>query len=499
MPRRALLILACVCNCLAPVASLPAADPAVARPNIVLIMADDLGYGDLGCYGQKKISTPRLDQMAKEGLRFTQFYAGSPVCAPSRCVLMTGKHSGHAAIRDNRERRPEGQFPLPAGEVTIAEALKTQGYDTAAIGKWGLGPYDADPKLGEGSPLKQGFDSFFGYICQRYAHNHYPGWLWKNQEKLILKDEEATKKYGKPGTNGFNAFEEFGVTYAGDLFEEEAIKFLRDHKEKPFFLYLPFTVPHLALQVPDDSLREYEDKWDDPAYDGKQGYLPHDSPRAAYAAMVSRLDRSVGRILDEIKTLGLDEKTLVVFTSDNGPAPLNTGGADSPFFESAGPLRGLKGSAYEGGIRVPCIARWPGKITAEKESTVPLAFYDLLPTLCELSGATPPADIDGLSFVPTLLGKGEQKQHELLYWEFAGYTGYQAVRFEQWKAIRPRLKKGDTTIDLYNLAEDLGEKKDLAADHPEIVKKAAELMAAEHVKNETFPLPAIDMDVKDSM
>lgn len=464
---------------------------ATAPPNIVLIVADDLGYGELGAYGQEKIVTPRLDQMAKEGLRFTQFYAGSPVCAPSRCVLLTGKHAGHAAIRDNRELKTEGQFPLPASEETIAEVLKSRGYATAAIGKWGLGPLDS-----EGSPLKQGFDSFFGYLCQRHAHNHYPGWLWKNEKQIDLFDEEATKKYGKPTNGVFNAFEKFGITYSGDLFEEEAIKFLREQKEKPFFLYLPLAAPHLALQVPDDSLRDYEDKWDDPPYDGKQGYLPHETPRAAYAAMITRLDRSVGRILDELKTLELEKNTLVLFTSDNGPAPLNTGGADSAFFESAGPLRGLKGSAYEGGIRVPLIARWPGKVAAEKVSTVPLAFYDVLPTLCELSAAEVPKKIDGLSFLPTLTGLGEQQQHEFLYWEFPSYDGYQVVRFGDWKAIRPHLKKGSAEIELYNLAADSGETKNVAAEHPDLVQRAAALMASQHVPLAEFPLPTIDMDVK---
>jgi arylsulfatase len=488
-----LLLLLALGWCLPPCAALAeeSAGASPKHPNIVLIVADDLGYGELGCYGQKKIHTPRLDQMAKEGLRFTQFYSGSPVCAPSRCVLMTGKHAGHAVVRDNRERKPEGQYPLPASEVTIAELLKKQGYTTAAIGKWGLGPHDS-----EGSPLKQGFDSFFGYICQRHAHNHYPGWLWKNDKQLDLFDAEATKKYGKPANGNFNAFEKFGTSYSGDLFEEEAIKFLRDHKEKPFFLYLPFTAPHLALQVPDDSLRDYEDKWDDPPYDGKQGYLPHETPRAAYAAMITRLDRSVGRILDELKTLELDQNTLVLFTSDNGPAPENVGGADSKFFDSAGPLRGLKGSAYEGGIRVPLIARWPGKIMPGQVTTIPLAFYDVLPTICELTGATSPAKIDGLSFVPTLLGQGPQKQHDFLYWEFASYDGYQVVRFGDWKAIRPRLKKGTAEIELYNLAEDVGETKNVAAEHPELVKQAQEIMAAQHAPSDEFQLPTIDVDVK---
>jgi arylsulfatase len=475
---------------IAAIGDLPAAD--ATRPNIIFIMADDLGYGELGCYGQQKIRTPRLDQMAKEGLRFTQFYSGSPVCAPSRCVLMTGKHAGHAAIRDNKERPPEGQAPLPTDEITLAEVLKRQGYTTAMIGKWGLGAHDTT-----GAPAKQGFDSFFGYVCQAQAHNHYPGWLWRNEKKLDLKDEEATKKYARPGTGGtFTAFEQFGTDYSGDLFEEQAIEFLRDHKDKPFFLYLPFTAPHLALQVPNDSLREYEDKWDDPAYDGKQGYLPHETPRAAYAAMITRLDRTVGRILDELKSLELEENTLVIFTSDNGPAPENVGGSDSNFFQSAGPLRGLKGSAYEGGIRIPCIARWPGKIKAETVSNVPLAFYDVLPTLCELTGAAPPENLDGLSFLPTLLGRGMQKEHDFLYWEFASYEGYQVVRMGDFKAIRPRLKKKDAAIELYNLADDVGETKNLAGEMPELVKKAEEIMASQHVPNEKFPLPTIDTPPK---
>lgn len=465
----------------------------VSPPNIVFIMADDLGYGDLGCYGQEKIRTPRLDQMAKEGLRFTQFYAGSPVCAPSRCVLMTGKHAGHAAVRDNRETPPEGQFPLPAGEVIIPELLKEQGYATAMIGKWGLGVYDTT-----GDPLKPGrFDSFFGYLCQAQAHNHYPGWLWNNKEKLDLKDEAATAKLGRPGRGTFTAFEQFGTKFTGDLFEQQAIEFLREHKDTPFFLYLPLAVPHVSLQVPEDSLREYEDKWEDPPYDGKKfGYLAHETPRAAYAAMVTRLDRSVGRILDELKALELEENTLVIFTSDNGPAPINVGGSDSKFFESAGPLRGLKGEAYEGGIRVPCIARWPGKIKAETESSVPLAFYDVLPTLCELSGATTPKNLDGVSFLPTLLGREEQQQHDFLYWEFASYGGYQAVRMGDWKAIRPRLKRGDATIELYHLAEDPGEQKNLAEEHADLVKKGEEIMAAQHVPSQEFPLPTIDTPVK---
>src|SRR5262245_11187620 len=342
------------------------------KPNIVFILADDLGYGDLGSYGQTKIKTPHLDQLAAEGMRFTQFYAGSPVCAPSRCVLMTGKHGGHAFIRDNREWKPEGQYPIPAGEVTIAELLKEQGYTTDSFGKWGLG-YPGS----EGDPNKQGFDVFYGYNCQREAHNYYPDHLWRNQEKVMLEGNDR----------GLT-----GKQYSHDLIEAEASKFIRENKDKPFFAYVPFTIPHLALQVPEDSLAEYSGKWADPPYDGKNGYLPHLTPRAAYAAMVTRMDRSVGRILELIKQLGLDDNTLVIFTSDNGGAfgevtrdfefrPGRMGGTDYVYFGSTSKFRAFKGSVYEGGIRVPFIARWPGRIKAGVVSELPAVFYDLMPTL----------------------------------------------------------------------------------------------------------------------
>ena len=301
-------------------AILPAADPAP-KPNIVLILADDLGYGELGSYGQKKIRTPRLDRMAADGLRFTQFYAGSPVCAPSRCCLMTGKHGGHAHVRDNRTIGKEGQTPLPAGTPTLARLLQQQGYATAAIGKWGLGPPGS-----EGDPLKQGFDLFYGYNCQAHAHNHYPSYLWLNDKHVELEGND----------NGLT-----GKQYANDLFEAQALKFVREHRKGPFFLYLPVTIPHVALQVPEDSLAEYKGKWEDPPYDGKkQGYLPHPAPCAAYAAMITRMDRTVGRVLNLLAELGLEKNTLVLFSSNNGPTH-DAGGADHAFFESAGPLRGL--------------------------------------------------------------------------------------------------------------------------------------------------------------
>lgn len=469
-------------------ATVLARDDAHAKPNVILIVADDLGYGDLGCYGQTKILTPRLDQMAREGLRLTQFYCGSPVCAPSRCVLLTGKHSGHAAIRDNREIKPEGQFPLPESEVTLAELFKKQGYVTSAIGKWGLGASDSS-----GSPSSQGFDSFFGYLCQRHAHNHYPDWLWKNDAKLDLFDEQSTKKLAVPSEDPlFHAFVKFGRSYAGDLFEQEALAFIRKQKDDPFFLFLPITTPHLALQVPDESLREYEDKWEDPPYAGGEGYLPNPAPRATYAAMVSRMDRMIGRILDELEAQEITKETLVIFTSDNGPAPKNVGGANSEFFNSSGSLRGLKGTAYEGGIRVPCIIRWPTHVKPECQSSEPLAFYDLLPTLCEIANLDLPPGIDGTSFGPLLLGAGKQIAHPFLYWEYAGGTGYQALRMGKWKAIRSKLKKGDVSIELYDLDVDPGESKNLAADYPEVVEQATRWMTREHAKSLDFPLPGMD-------
>jgi arylsulfatase len=446
--------------------------PASRPPNVIFILADDLGYAELGCYGQKKIRTPNIDRLAAEGMRFTQFYAGNAVCAPSRCCLMTGKHPGHAHIRNNSEVQPEGQRPIPDSAVTMAELLKARGYVTAAVGKWGLGPPGS-----EGDPNRQGFDLFFGYNCQRHAHNHYPTYLWRNDQRILLEGNDGGRT---------------GKQYSHDLMETEALKFIRDNRDRPFFLYVPFTIPHLALQVPEDSLKEYVGKWDDPPYTGGKGYQPHPHPRAAYAAMVTRLDRSVGRIVELVKQLNLDDKTLIMFSSDNGPTHDGAGGSDSAFFESAGALRGLKGSLYEGGIRVPFIARWTGKIQPGATSDLPLAFWDVLPTLCELAGADVPKDTDGISFLPTLLGKGNQKKHEFLYWEFPGYGGQQAVRWGDWKGIRTNLNREPSPIELYNLARDVGEKNNVAAQHPHIVERIAKIMADNHAPSALFPMKALD-------
>ena len=445
--------------------------PSKARPNIVYILADDLGYAEVGCYGQKKIRTPNIDKLATEGMKFAQHYSGNPVCAPSRCTLMTGLHTGHAQIRGNKQIGGKegwklgstigGQWPLKEGTVTVAKILKDAGYTTGAFGKWGLGRAGTT-----GDPNKQGFDRFYGYICQRQAHTFYPNHLWSDGQIQWIKENEGSKE----------------EIYSHDLIAEEALKFVRANKDRPFFLYVPFTIPHVALQVPEDSLAEYKGKWPDPPYDGKKGYIPHESPRACYAGMVTRMDKDVGRIMSLLEDLDLADNTLVIFTSDNGPT--YAGGADSEFFESAGPLRGLKGSVYEGGIRVPFIARWPGKIEPGSETDHPSAFWYFLPTACEIIGAKPPADIDGISYLPTLLGNSrKQKRHEVMYWELRRQQG---VRMGDWKAVRTR---PGNKVELYNLANDIGEQNDLADKEPEVLAKMTELLTTARTDSDVFPLP----------
>ena len=439
--------------------------------NIVYILADDLGYAELGCYGQKKIKTPNIDKLAAEGMRFTQHYSGNPVCAPSRCALMTGLHTGHTQVRGNKQVGGKegwvlgstigGQWPIKADTVTVAKILKNVGYTTGAFGKWGLGIVDST-----GNPNKQGFDHFYGYICQRQAHTFYPNHLWRDGKVEWIEANKDGKEQ----------------VYSHDLIAEEALKFIKANKDRPFFLYVPFTIPHMALQVPEDSLAEYSGKWPDPPYNGDKGYFPHPNPRACYAAMVMRMDRDVGRIMSLLKKLGLDDNTLVIFTSDNGPT--FNGGSDSAFFESAKPLRGLKGSVYEGGIRVPFIARWPGRIKAGSTSNHISAFWDFLPSCCELIGEDPPPDIDGISMLPTLFGREqEQRKHEYLYWEL---RGQQAVRMGKWKALRLRPGR---KIELYDLDSDIAESKNLADENPEIVAKAAEIFRTGRTESEVFPLP----------
>ncbi len=450
-------------------------------PNIVFILADDLGRGDLGCYGQTKIKTPNLDRLAAEGMKFMQHYSGSCVCAPSRCTLMTGRHTGHAHVRANKEggrgyAGAEGQLPIPTDTVTVAKLLKARGYATAAIGKWGLGGPES-----EGHPNQQGFDLFFGYLCQRKAHTHYPDYLWRNAERVPLAGNHTAVEANR-------LVQVSAKQFSQDLMTDEALKFVRHNSAKPFFLYLPYTVPHLALQVPDDSLAEYAGKFPETPYDGKQGYLAHPTPRAAYAAMVSRLDRDIGRLMALLKELHLDENTVVMFSSDNGPISL--AGTDAKFFNSAENFRGQKMDLYEGGIRAPLLARWPGKIKAGSTNEHTSAFWDLLPTFVEIAGGKMPSGLDGISFLPALLGKGEQCRHEFLYWEYHERGGSQAVRLGNWKAVRQKImSRADGPIELYDLGRDEGEKENVAAAHPDVVAKIAGLFATARTPSKDFPTP----------
>ncbi len=446
-------------------------------PNVIWIMADDLGYGELGCYGQRHIRTPSIDRLAEEGMLFEEHYSGSPVCAPSRCILLTGLHSGHSFVRNNSEsggwgeHDPEGQLPLPAGTRTLPRLLQERGYATCAIGKWGLGGPGST-----GAPNEQGFDHFFGYLCQRQAHNHYPTHLWRNAERVELEG------------NVWKNVE--GVHYAHDLMTEEALGWVREHAEEPFFLYLPFHIPHVAIQVPEDSLAEYRGEWEDPPYDGSKGYIPHPEPRAGYAAMITRMDRDIGRLMVLLEELGIDDDTLIAFSSDNGPT--YAGGADWEFFESAGPLRGLKGSVYEGGIRVPLVVRWPGRIPARTRTNHACASWDVLPTVVELAGGEPVEGVDGVSFAPTLLASGTQPRPQYLYWEFPSYGHQVALRRGDWKLVRRELRKGPGTPELYDLRRDLSESTDLAGEHPELVAELLGLMQSARFPSTEFPFPALD-------
>jgi len=440
-------------------AALLAAADTPPKPNIVFILADDLGYGDLGCYGQRKFQTPKIDRLAAEGLRFTQHYSGSTVCAPSRCVLMTGLHTGHTSVRTNGSMKPEGQLPMPADTVTLPKLLKSAGYATGIFGKWGLGG------PGSGSePLDQGFDVFFGFNCQSVAHSYYPKYLWQNRRKVELD----------------------GQTYAHDPIVQQALAFIRENNGRPFFCFMPVTIPHAAMHVPESYMAPFRKKF--PEFEDRIGtYAGPDvrNPIAAFAGMVTKLDEDVGRVLDLLKELGLDEKTLVLFTSDNGPH--KEGGHDPLFFDSNGPLRGLKRDLYEGGIRVPLLARWPGRIAPGSTTDHVSAFWDMLPTFCELAGTAPPAGIDGLSMVPTLLGQGDQKRHEYLYWEFHEQGGKRALRMDDWKAVQNEVRKNPNgPIELYDLKSDLGEERNRASEHPELVARARKLFAEAHRDGEGF-------------
>ena len=469
------------------------------RPNIVLIMSDDLGYSELGSYGQKLIQTPHLDQLARQGMKFTRNYAGNAVCAPSRCVLMTGKHPGHAWVRNNSEVKPEGQRPIPESEVTIAEILQSAGYVTGAFGKWGLGNPGS-----VGDPNNQGFDRFFGYNCQRHAHSYYPSYLWSDDKRIELNNNPAVPGHASLADGAdpadpasYDIFK--GQDYAPDRINEQALSFIRENRQRPFFLYYPTVIPHVALHVPDEELGPYlAKKWEDPPFtrSGGYGYTPHFTPRAAYASMITRMDRYVGRILNLLKELELEENTIVVFTSDNGTTHLKQE-VDYDFFESVKPLRGLKGSLYEGGIRVPLIVRWPGKVEAGSTNSFMTGLEDWLPTLLAMTGLEEktPDDIDGISIAATLSAH-RQARRPFLYREFSGYGGQQAVWMGKWKGIRQNMLRKNNAdplkIELYNLQADIGESKDVAAENLQVVARIRTLMNQQHTPSELFPIRPLD-------
>lgn len=462
-------------------------------PNIVFLLADDLGYGDLGSYGQQDIRTPNLDRMARDGMRFLRHYAGSPVCAPSRGVLLTGLHPGHAHVRNNRTIEPEGQEPLPADAVTLPQLLQQQGYATGAFGKWGLGGPGSS-----GDPLRQGFDRFFGYLCQREAHNYYPTYLWNNDKRTALDNPAFSSRQAFPeGLDPSwpeNYAQYSGSEYAPDLYTEQALDFIREQRARPFFLYYATTVPHVALQVPEDSLAEYLGRWPETPYPGDKAYLPHFAPKAAYAAMITRMDRDIGRIVALVEELGLGEETLFVFTSDNGAVD-DAGGAELEYFDSNGPLRSGKRWLYEGGIRVPLIVRWTGVVKPGSVSARVTGFEDWLPTLLAAAGAGQrvPEHVDGISFLPALRGERQEKR-PFLYREFPAFGGQQAVWWGNWKGMRMNLLRNppDSRIELYHLGRDPGEEHDVAAQHPDVVQRIAEIMQREHRPSGLFPIPALD-------
>lgn len=444
------------------------------KPNVVFIIADDLGYGDIGCYGQEKFPTPQIDRLALQGLRFTQCYSGTTVSAPSRACLVSGLHSGHAPIRGNKEVEPEGQAALPANMESIFRVFKRAGYVTGAFGKWGLGSPGS-----VGDPNNQGVDDFFGYNCQLLAHNYYADHLWENEKRVELKGNY----------NGGS-----GV-YTQDTIHKKGLEFIEKNKDRPFFLFLPYVIPHAELVVPEDSIiRKFRGKYPEKPYKGcdpgckafrKGGYCSQPEPHATFAAMVYRLDVYVGQVVDKLKELGLYDNTIIVFTSDNGPH--QEGGADPDFFNSNGGLRGYKRDVYEGGIRVPFLVVWPG-VVRQGETGFVCSFWDMMPTFAEMTGEQVKVT-DGISIMPLLTGKGKQKEHDYLYFEFQELGGRQAVRQGDWKLVRLNASQGDASVyELYNLAEDPAEKRDLLADCPEKVKELKQLMQEAHVYNPEWPL-----------
>lgn len=444
----------------------------IQRPNIIYILADDLGYGDLSINGQKKFKTPNIDKLAEEGVLFSQHYSGSSVCAPSRSSFLTGLHTGHTFIRGNKEVEPEGQYPLDSTAITVAELLKSAGYVTGAFGKWGLG-YPSS----EGDPNNQGFDEFYGYNCQRAGHNYYPYHMWHNQTKELLKGNRGNKT----------------ATYAPQIIHEKALSFIEQNKDTTFFMYYPSIIPHAELAAPEIYMEKFRGKLlPEKNYKGvdngngyKNGYYgSQKEPHTAFAAMVSLLDEQVGDIRKKVEKLGIAENTIIIFTSDNGPH--KEGGADPYYFNSNLDLRGYKRDLYEGGIRVPLIAYWQGKTKAKTTSSHISAFWDFLPTACEIAQIKTPVNIDGISFLPEILGE-KQEAHDYLYWEFHEQGGKQAVRLGDWKGIRLNMNNTpNAPIELYNLASDIGEQNNIAEDNTIIVENIRNIMEKEHSYSKVF-------------
>jgi arylsulfatase A-like enzyme len=481
------------------------------KPNIVYILADDLGYGDIGSNGQTKIETPNIDALAKNGMLFTQYYA-APVCAPSRYSLMTGKHSGHAYIRGNdewTERGPvwdfqameanpflEGQRPIPDSTITLAKLAKKNGYATALVGKWGLGGY-ADA----GNPNNQGFDYFYGFLCQREDHTYYPGHLWENKLRIALDNtvQDPNIKLA-PGVDSLDpaSYTQYQQKdYASGFLISAALRFIDKNKSYPFFLYYASPLPHVSLQAPQKWVDYYHKKFGDEKPFTGGSYFPCRYPHATYAAMISTLDEEIGKIVIRLKELNLYDNTLIVFTSDNGTA--SNAGVDGSFFNSGGPFKSEcgwgKGYVHEGGIREPFIIEWPAKIKPGSKTDLIAGNWDFVPTFCQLTGIATPKDIDGISYLPTITGKESmQRKHAYLYWEFPECGGQQAVRIGNWKGIRSDIHKGNLVIELFDLDKDIQELHNVAADHPDIVKKIETIMKAEHRTPEvsTFLMPALE-------
>ena len=487
--------------------------PVSKKPNIIYILADDLGYGELGVYGQEKIETPNIDALAKNGMTFSQHYTGAPVCAPARYMLLTGKHSGHAYIRGNDEWSErgdvwnykaviqdstlEGQRPIPENTILFPELLQEQGYRTGMIGKWGMGAPHTNS-----IPTKMGFDYFFGYNGQRQAHTYYPLHLYENESRYHLDNDTLAPSIrldkGSDPNDSASYAKYTSNVYSPDIMFDKMMNFISEKKDNPFFFYWATPIPHNPIQAPQRWVDYYKDKFGkEEPYLGQKSYYPHQNPRAGYAAMISYLDENIGKLVKYLKEKGLYKNTLIIFTSDNGVT--YTGGTDGEYFNSSGQFEEeygrAKGFLYEGGIRVPMIASWPNKIKAGTNSDLISIQYDMMATFSDLVGYEKP-DTDGISFLPTLLGKEQKESHDFLFWEYPEYGGQVAIRMGDWKLVRQNLKdkKNEPTVELYNLKTDPTESNNIADQHPEIIEKAVKIFEHEHEDawSDRFRIPLIE-------